>query len=167
MSWLNELNKITSRRAFLARSSTGLGAMALASLLNEKALGAQPRPVTKSAGTLDKLHYPAKAKRVIYLFMSGAPSQIDLFDPKPRLKELTNTELPASVRMGQRITGMTSGQKQLLCVGSPFEFRKHGKCGMELSNLLPNIAKLADDICLIRSMHTEPINHDPAVTFFA
>src|SRR6185436_11816300 len=117
-------------------------------------------------GILPELHHPAKAKRIIYLFQSGAPSHLDLFDHKPKLKELTNTELPASVRMGQRITGMTSGQKQLLCVGSPFAFKKHGNCGMEFSELLPNISKLADDVCLIRSMFTEPINHDPAVTFF-
>ena len=167
MNWIEDLNRLESRRAFLTRSSTGLGAMALASLLGGKALGDEPKPAPKPSGLPRALHHPAKAKRVIYLFMSGAPSQIDLFDYKPRLKELTNTELPASVRMGQRITGMTSGQKQLLCVGSPFEFKKHGRCGMEFSELLPNIGKIADDICLIRSMHTEPINHDPAVTYFA
>ncbi len=168
MNPFDDSNKLTSRRTFLARSSTGLGTMALASLLNGRLLGAEKkivgaRPV---GGILPQLHHPAKAKRIIYLFQSGAPSHIDLFDPKPRLKELTNTELPASVRGGQRITGMTSGQKQLLCVGSPFEFKKHGKCGMEFSELLPNMAKQADDLCLIRSMFTEPINHDPAVTFF-
>jgi len=103
---------------------------------------------------------------VIYLFMSGAPSHIDLFDNKPKLKALTGTELPKSVRGDQRITGMTSGQKQLLVVGSPFEFKKHGKCGAELSELLPHTAKVADDIAIIRSMHTDPINHDPAVTFW-
>src|SRR5947209_3408958 len=130
---MNDLSKLVSRRAFLARSSTGLGAVALASLLNGKLLGAEPKVATKSGGVLKGLHHPAKAKRVIYLFMSGALSHIDLFDYKPKLKELTNSELPSSIRMGQRITGMTSGQKQLLCVGSPFEFNKHGKCGMEFS----------------------------------
>ena len=168
MNLLDDLNKLHTRRAFLARSSTGLGAMALASLLNQKLFGAEPKAAAKSgAGILNGLHHPAKAKRGIYLFMSGAPSHMDLFDYKPKLKELTNTELPASVRMGQRITGMTSGQKQLLCVGSPFGFKKYGACGIELSELLPNIGNIADDICLIRSMYTEPINHDPAVTFFA
>src|SRR5438045_1796910 len=98
MRWIEDLNKLASRRAFLARSSTGLGAMALASLLDSKLFAAQPKSSLKAAGALNLLHQPAKAKRVIYLFMSGAPSQIDLFDPKPRLKELTNTELPASVR---------------------------------------------------------------------
>jgi hypothetical protein len=168
MNPFENFNKLASRRAFLARSSTGLGALALSSLLNGNLFGAEKKVVAAKAGggLLPQLHHPAKAKRIIYLFQSGAPSHIDLFDHKPKLKELTNTELPASVRMGQRITGMTSGQKQLLCVGSPFEFKKHGNCGMEFSELLPHTAKLADDLCLIRSMHTEPINHDPAVTFF-
>ena len=167
MNWIDDLNTLASRRAFLARSSTGLGALALGSLLNGKLFARPAQAAVKSAGVINPLHFAPKAKRVIYLFMSGAPSHMDLFDPKPKLKELTNTELPESVRRGQRITGMTSGQKQLLCVGSPFEFKRHGQCGMEISELLPNIGKIADDICLIRSMHTEPINHDPAVTFFA
>jgi len=154
-----------NRRTFLARSTTGLGALALASLLNDKLMAADAK--SSLHGALRSLDFAPKAKRVIYLFMSGAPSHIDLFDYKPRLKELTNTELPASVRMGQRITGMTSGQKQLLCVGSPFEFNKVGQCGMELSELLPHTSQIVDDIALIRSMYTEPINHDPAVTFFA
>src|SRR5881398_518383 len=168
MNFFDDLNKIASRRAFLARSTTGLGAVALASLLNEKLFGAAtPSAALQSNGALKGLHFAPKAKRVIYLFMSGAPSHIDLFDYKPKLKELTNTELPASIRMGQRITGMTSGQKQLLCVGSPFEFKTFGHCGMELSELLPHTAKVVDELALIRSMYTEPINHDPAVTFFA
>src|SRR2546426_2983345 len=160
-----EVAKMMNRRTFLARSTTGLGALALASLLNDKLMAADAK--SSLHGALRSLDFAPKAKRVIYLFMSGAPSHIDLFDYKPRLKELTNTELPTSIRMGQRITGMTSGQKQLLCVGSPFGFQKRGQCGMELSELLPNIGGIADDICLVRSMFTEPINHDPAVTFFA
>ncbi len=160
-----EFAKIMNRRTFLARSTTGLGALALASLLNDKLMAADAK--SSLHGALRSLDFAPKAKRVIYLFMSGAPSHIDLFDYKPRLKELTNTELPESVRMGQRITGMTSGQKQLLCVGSPFEFKKFGQCGMELSELLPHTSQIVDDIALIRSMYTEPINHDPAVTFFA
>jgi hypothetical protein len=167
MNWFEDWNTMASRRAFLARSSTGLGAIALSSLLNGNLFGAEKKIIAQPpGGFLKQLDHAAKAKRIIYLFQSGAPSHIDLFDHKPKLKELTNTELPASVRMGQRITGMTSGQKQLLCVGSPFAFQKHGHCGMEFSELLPNISKLADDVCLIRSMFTEPINHDPAVTFF-
>jgi hypothetical protein len=166
MNLFEDLNTLTSRRAFLARSSTGLGALALSSLLGGRLIGAEKASPTAGGGMVRELHHAPKAKRIIYLFQSGAPSHIDLFDNKPKLKELTNTELPASIRKGQRITGMTSGQKQLLCVGSPFEFKKHGRCGMEFSELLPNIARHADDICLIRSMHTEPINHDPAVTYF-
>src|SRR6266567_2123995 len=159
-----EFARIMNRRTFLARSTTGLGAIALDSLLNDKLMAADAK--SSLHGALRSLDFAPKAKRVIYLFMSGAPSHIDLFDYKPKLKELTNTELPASVRMGQRITGMTSGQKQLLCVGSPFAFRKYGRSGLELSELLPHIGGVADEICLIRSMFTEPINHDPAVTFF-
>ena len=165
MNLFDDLNKISSRRAFLARSTTGLGAVALASLLNENLFGASSSPALKSNGALKALHFAPKAKRVIYMFMSGAPSHIDLFDHKPKLKDLTNSELPASVRMGQRITGMTSGQKQLLVVGSPFEFKKHGKCQAEISELLPHTGSIVDDIAIIRSMFTEPINHDPAVTF--
>jgi len=165
LPFADETAKIINRRTFLAKSTTGLGALALASLFKENLFAADAK--TSLHGALKSLDFAPKAKRVIYLFMSGAPSHIDLFDYKPRLKELTNTELPASVRMGQRITGMTSGQKQLLCVGSPFEFSKFGQCGMELSELLPHTSKIVDEISLIRSMYTEPINHDPAVTFFA
>src|SRR5436305_6291673 len=165
---MNELNRIMTRRQFFGRSARGLGAVALASLLNEKLFantGAGGAPIHGTFGALPQLHFAPKAKRVIYLFQSGAPSHIDLFDPKPKLKELTGTELPKSVRGDQRITGMTSGQKQLLVVGSPFEFKRHGKCGAELSQLLPHIGGIADEITIIRSMHTDPTNHDPAVTF--
>jgi hypothetical protein len=157
-----EISRRLTRRAFLARNSTKLGALALASLLKPNLFAAAPRGL----GALPGLHFAPKAKRVIYMFMSGAPSHIDLFDYKPKLKDLTGTELPGSIRMGQRITGMTSGQKQLLCVGSPFSFSRHGNSGAELSELLPHTAQIADDITIIRSMFTEPINHDPAVTYF-
>src|SRR5258706_6760335 len=109
MNWIEDLNALASRRAFLARSSTGLGAMALASLLNGKLFAGQPRPAARNAGIIKTLHFAPRAKRVIYLFMSGAPSHMDLFDPKPKLKELTNTDVPSSVRMGQPIPGMTNG----------------------------------------------------------
>jgi hypothetical protein len=166
MFFQNDVSKILTRRAFLRRSTTGLGALALASLLDKNLFArSQSTPVFPSKGVVNPLHFAPTAKRVIYLFMSGAPSHIDLFDPKPKLKELTGTELPKSVRGDQRITGMTSGQKQLLVVGSPFEFKRHGKCGAELSELLPHIGGIADDITIIRSMYTDPINHDPAVTF--
>ena len=154
------------RRAFLRKSTTGLGMLALASLFNGELFGAEAPPPFKMPGALPGLNFPARAKRVIYLFMSGAPSHLDLFDPKPRLAEMTGKDLPESIRQGQRITGMTSGQKNLFCVGSPFKFSRHGRCGMDLSNLLPNTAKIVDECTWIRTMFTEPINHDPAVTFF-
>ena len=167
MNLIPDVERILSRRAFLTRSTTGLGAVALATLLN-------PDPAAQAAdakragipGVLDKLHVAPKAKRVIYLFQSGAPSHIDLFDPKPKLAELTGTELPPSVRRGQRITGMTAGQKQLLCVGSPFAFKRFGKNGVELSEVMSHTGGIIDHAALVRSVFTEPINHDPAVTFF-
>ena len=165
MIFQDDIQRTLSRRAFLTRSTTGLGALALSTLLNPQLLGAQPQDTSKSKGALKALHYPARAKRVIYMFQSGAPSHLDLFDSKPKLKEMTGEELPPSVRKGQRITGMTAGQAVLRCVGSPFEFTRYGKSGVELSSLLPNIGGIVDDITLIRSMFTEPINHDPAVTF--
>ena len=166
MLFQNEAEKILTRRTFLTRTTTSLGLFALGSLLNEEIFGKAPALQNGLPGSLKTLHLPAKAKRVIYLFQSGAPSHMDLFDHKPKLAELTGTELPKSIRGDQRITGMTSGQKQLLCVGSPFAFAKHGKCGTEISELLPHTAKVVDDIAIIKSMFTEPINHDPAVTFF-
>ena len=111
------------------------------------------------------LHHVAKAKRVIYLFQEGAPSQLELFDYKPQLEKLRGQELPDSVRMGQRITGMTSIQKSLPLVPSVFSFKQHGKSGAWVSSLLPHTAKMVDELCIIRSMYTEAINHDPAMTF--
>ncbi|MBI2948162.1 MAG: DUF1501 domain-containing protein [Verrucomicrobia bacterium] len=160
-----ELAQAMTRRHFFSRTSLGLGTLALGSLLNDRLSATAAQSGAKSFGTVNPLHFAPRAKRVIYLFMSGAPSHIDLYDYKPKLAQLTGTELPASVRGNQRITGMTSGQAQLLCVGSPFKFAKYGKGGVELSELLPNIAKVADEIAVVRSMFTEPINHDPAVTF--
>jgi hypothetical protein len=165
MNCITDLHPAVSRRAFLARSSTGIGSLALASLLANRTSAASSATPKGAGAVLPSGHLAPKAKRVIYLFMSGAPSHIDLFDHKPKLQELTNTELPPSIRMGQRITGMTSGQKQLLCVGSPFAFQRHGRSGMEFSELLPHTAGIADELCMIRSMFTEPINHDPAVTY--
>lgn len=163
MPFESDIQKILTRRAFLSRGTTGLGALALAGLLG-RVPGASA--AARNNGVLPGLHFAPKAKRVIYLFMSGAPSHMDLYDHKPGLVARTGTELPDSVRMGQRITGMTSGQKQLLVAASPFAFHKHGQSGNEVSELLPNIGRIADEITIIRSMHTDPINHDPAVTFF-
>ena len=164
MPFPDEFQRHLTRRTFLQKSTTGLGALALTSLLKPDLFGAaDPLAVP---GALKQLHWAPKAKRVIYLFQSGAPSHLDLFDPKPKLIEMTGKDLPDSVRQGQRITTMTSGQKNLFCVGSPFTFAKYGQCGMELSDLLPHTAKIADECTWLRAMHTDPINHDPAVTFF-
>jgi hypothetical protein len=164
----DDFHRLT-RRQFFRRTGAGIGSLALASLLNPVAQASSPNGIAglMMPGAMGQLHFAPKAKRVIYLFQSGAPSHLDLFDPKPNLAALTGTELPKSVRNGQRITGMTSGQAQLLVAGSPFKFSPQGKCGMELSELLPHTAQIADDIALIRGMNTDPINHDPAVTFIA
>jgi hypothetical protein len=133
----------------------GAGTAALASLLNQTALAQQ-------AGLP---HFKPKAKRIIYLFQSGAPSQLDLFDPKPQLEKYRGQNLPESVRMGQRLTGMTAFQSSWPTAPSLFKFAQHGESGATLSELLPHTAKLADSLCFIKSMHTEQINHDPAITF--
>ena len=153
-----------TRRHFLGRASRGLGSAALAALLGSKArmVAAPPSPLAGSRGTLNPLHHAPKAKRVIYLFQSGAPSQLDLFDNKPKLREMNGKPMPESLTKGQRIAQLMG--QPLNCVGSKFAFQKHGKSGLEISELLPHISSLADDIALIRSMHTEAINHDPGVT---
>jgi Protein of unknown function (DUF1501) len=131
-------------------------------LLNPQLLSA--RPATGVAGGFP--NFAPKAKRVIYLLQSGAPSQVDLLDHKPSLQKLHMTELPASIRSGQRLTGMTAGQKSFPVVKSPWRFRQHGDSGTWISDLLPNMSRVVDDICVVKSMHTEAINHDPAITFF-
>jgi hypothetical protein len=141
---------LQSRRAFLGR---GVGLAALASLLHGKAASGE--------GT----HFPATAKRVIYLFQSGAPSQLDLFDYKPKLRDLFGKDLPDSVRRGQRLTGMTATQETFPVAPSKYKFRQRGKSGAWVSDLLPRTAAVADDLCFIQSLHTEAINHDPAITF--
>jgi Protein of unknown function (DUF1501) len=162
----NELSRIQTRRQFFGRSTTGIGVAALASLLNENLFAAAGTDQSlKTEGALGSLHFAPRAKRIIYLFMSGGPSHIDLFDPKPTLDQRTGEELPTSVRMGQRITGMTSGQAKLLMVGSTSKFGQHGQSGAVISELMPHLASIADDVTFIRSLHTDPINHDPAVTY--
>ncbi len=152
-----------ARRQFLRRSAVGLGAAALGSLLNPLRLSGAARG--RAAGSNEaQPHFAARAKRVIWLTQAGAPSQIELFDPKPGLRERFDQDLPASVRGGQRLTGMTSGQARFPIAPSVFGFRQHGRSGMWLSDLLPHLSKCADDLCLVRSMHTEAINHDPAMT---
>jgi uncharacterized protein (DUF1501 family) len=137
-----------NRRTFLAHS-TAIGAAALTSL-----------------GRAQPTHFAAKAKRVIYLFQSGAPSQMDLFDPKPGMEQQRGKDLPESIRKGQRLTTMTSGQKAFPIAPSIFKGAQHGRSGMYFSELMPHMASLADEFCMVRSMHTEAINHDPAITFF-
>jgi len=148
---------LLDRRSFLARSTLGLGALALGQLLGGTALGATGRPAGPD--------FKPRAKRVIYLFQAGGPSQLELFDYKPHLLAQFNANLPDSVRMGQRITGMTSGQARLPVAPSQFGFSRCGHSGMELGDLLPFTQKIADEICLVRSLHTDAINHDPAITF--
>jgi len=165
MSPFHENQLFLTRRHFFGRMATGIGVAALGSLLNPGLLSALANE-TKRYGALTGVpHFTPKAKRVIYLFMAGGPSQIDLFDHKPALEKLHNTELPDSVRMGQRLTGMTSGQKNFPCVKPLFKFAQHGKAGTWFSELIPNIASIADDIAVIKTVNTEAINHDPAITY--
>ncbi len=153
---LNGLN----RRQFLSRFGLGLGGIALGSLINPK-----PTRASDSPARIRVPHFPAKAKRVIFLFMAGGPSQLETYDYKPLLNERNGEQLPDSVRMGQRLTGMSGNQASLPLAGSIFRFQQHGKSGAWVSELLPHMAKTVDDICIVRSMYTEAINHDPAVTF--
>jgi len=155
---LYERRQWLTRRQFLGRASMGVGVAALASLLQPQAR------CEAAAGDGPVSHFAPRAKRVIFLQQSGAPSQIDLFDYKPGLKDWHGRETPDSVRMGQRLTTMTSDQESLPITASPFKFARHGECGAELSELLPSTARVADELCIVRSMHTEAINHDPAMT---
>ncbi len=155
-----------NRRHFLSRMSLGLGSVALGSLLgcaSDIAEEATPNPLR---GILDPSHFAPKAKRVIYLFQSGGPSQMDLYDYKPLLAKMHGEELPDSVRNGQRLTGMTAGQESFPLAASLYDFKQYGQSGAWISDLMPHTAKIADELCFIKSMHTEAINHDPAITFF-
>ncbi len=159
----DDLHDQLSRRTFLGKTSAGLGAIALASLLNPAGALASGNDGTKPLG---KPHFRPKAKRIIYLFQSGAPSQLETFDYKPKLETMWGQDLPESVRNGQRLTGMSAGQSKFPLAASTYKFAQHGKSRMWVSELLPHTAGVVDDLCFIRSMHTEAINHDPAVTFF-
>ena len=162
-----DLTLSMTRRHFFRRSTAGvaLGIPALAALLAKDGFAATNGFDPKTGGLLGFPNFPAKAKRVIYLHQSGAPSQIDLFDHKPNLAKWKGTDLPESIRMGQRITGMTYGQSTLPVAPSIFNFRPAGESGVTLSELLPHTAKIVDDIALIRTVYTDAINHDPAITF--
>ncbi|PWT98678.1 MAG: sulfatase [Bacteroidetes bacterium] len=151
-----------NRRHFLSKMSLGIGSLALGSLLIPEIFRGNDED-SLPAGIP---HFAPKAKRVIYLFQSGAPSQLDLFDYKPMLNKMQGQNLPESVRMGQRLTGMTSGQKTFPLAGSIFKFQQYGECRAWVSELMPYTSKIVDDLCFVKSMYTEAINHDPAVTFF-
>ncbi len=157
-----EFAQLETRRHFLKSGTVNLGAAALASLLGPLATGKEPHSADGLAGIRT---IAPKAKRVIYLFQSGGPSHADLFDPKPNLKNRFGENLPDSVRMGQRLTGFTNKQKTLPVVPSKFAFKQHGAGGLWLSELLPHIGGVADEICMMNSVHTEAINHDPARMF--
>jgi len=161
MSECHRYTRIQSRRDFLTQTSLGFGSLGLASLLNPKPSFGSETTTFESALP----HFAPKAKRIIYLFQNGAPSQLELFDHKPLLKEMVGQELPESVRKGQRLTGMTAGQTSFPLAPSIFSFARHGQSGAWVSELMPHTAKLVDELCFIKTMYTEAINHDPASTF--
>jgi len=155
---LRDHRALLTRRQLFGRTATGIGTAALASLLGESAFAGD-------RGLLGGPHFAPRAKRVIWLFLSGAPSQMDLWDPKPGLRERYDEDIPDSIVNGQRFTTMTSGQARFPVAPSIYDFAPHGESGTEVSELLPHTARIVDDLCVVRSMYTEAINHDPAITF--
>ena len=165
MNPAHEYHQLQNRRQFFQGAGLKMGGIALAQLLGQRAV-AKAAPATQMHPAMPGLpHFAPKAKNLIYLHMNGAPSQIDLFDHKPRLTNYFDQELPASVRNNQRITTMTSGQKRFPVAPSKFKFKRCGESGIEMSELVPHMHSIADDIAMIRSVHTDAINHDPACTF--
>ena len=162
----SHINFGMSRREFFGRFAYGLGGAALFGLLGRDSLAAATSIQNPFNGILAAPHFPAKARRIIYLFMAGGPSQLDLFDYKPLLNQRNGQDLPESVRMGQRLTGMTGFQATLPMAGSIFKFAQHGQAGVWVSELMPWTAKMVDELCFVKSAYTEAINHDPAITFF-
>lgn len=167
MKLLSDLARRQSRRAFLGKAGVAAGRIALASLLFPEILRSAPAPKRERAHpALEGIpHFTPKARNLIYLFMNGAPSQIDLWDYKPKLADLYDSDLPDSIRQGQRLTTMTSGQKRFPIAPSIYQFAPHGQCGTLVSELLPHTAQVVDDLAVIKTVHTEAINHDPAATF--
>lgn len=171
---LDQLQKQLDRRRFLTRTAMGLGSIALGSLMGNTLLGksiskiaAEEAPVSLEQEILQAIpHLVPKAKRVVYLFMSGGPSQFETFDYKPKLLDMFGQPLPDSVRQGQRLTGMSAGQAILPVVPSLYKFNQYGKSNTWVSELLPHTAQVVDELCIIKSMYSEAINHDPAITFF-
>ncbi|HMB27629.1 MAG TPA: DUF1501 domain-containing protein, partial [Blastocatellia bacterium] len=168
MNLKREFDMHLTRRQLFGLGAKGVGLAALASLFKldgfsfiENEASRDP----KTGGLVGLPHYAPKVKRVIFLHQSGGPSQIETFDYKPALDKLHGSELPDSIRRGQRITGMTSGQSAFPCVKSLFKFKQHGQSGTWVSELLPHAAKIVDEIAVIKTMYTDAINHDPAITF--
>jgi hypothetical protein len=161
----HEIGLALTRRHFFGLTSTGIGAAALASLLAPEAFASTAGKLYAPGALPGLPHFPPKAKRVIFLHQSGGPSQIDLFDYKPKLGKMQGTELPATVRNGQRITGMTSGQSSLPVASSVFQFKQYGQAGTWFSELLPHLGGVADRIAVVKTVNTDAINHDPAITF--
>lgn len=157
-----EHNLNMNRRRFLSRLSLGIGSAALGSLMIPNMFGSKEEEALMTGLP----HFAPKAKRIIYLFQNGAPSQLDLFDYKPKLEEMFGQDLPASIRMGQRLTGMTANQTKFPLAASAFKFNQYGQSRAWISELMPHTASVVDDLCIIKSMYTEAINHDPALTFF-
>src|SRR3954447_8837180 len=151
--------RVTSRRDLLAKAGYGLGAAALSTLLGKAASAAEP------AAARPFPHFAPRAKRVIFLFQAGGPSHLDLLDYKPEMKGRFDQDIPPSIFGGQRVTGMVAQQDRFPVVPTMYGFRQYGECGVWLSELLPYTGKIADEICVLRGMHTEAINHDPAITF--
>ncbi|HEX4147905.1 MAG TPA: DUF1501 domain-containing protein [Pirellulales bacterium] len=164
MDPIREYVRNETRRQFFSRGANAVGWAALASLAGQRNL-AWGAPAAQPAGIGPLTHFAPKAKRVIYLHMVGGPSQLDLYDYKPKMNDWYDKDLPDSIRQGQRLTGMTSGQARFPVAPSKYKFQQHGQSGMWVSELLPWTAKMADDMCFIRSMHTEAINHEPAITY--
>ena len=161
----NKKNKNYSRRDFLTRTSLGLGALSLGGLISPVDAYGNSNFLKLLEGEKQRLpHFIPKAKRVIYLFQSGAPSQLDLFDYKPKLNKMFGEEVPKSVLGDQRLTGMSSGQNTFPIAGTLFNFKQHGESGAWMSDLMPYTSKIVDELCFIKSMYTEAINHDPAIT---
>ena len=154
-----------TRRHFLTRAGLGIGSIALGSML-APGLFRRGRSEEPDLQSLGLPHFAPKAKRVIYLFQNGAPSQLESFDYKPTLNRMHGQELPATIRMGQRLTGMTADQERFPLVGSAFGFKQHGQSGAWVSDMFPHTASIVDELCIVKTIHTDAINHDPALTFF-
>ena len=166
MNPYDEAVQVETRRQFFGHAARGLGVAALATMLGKRVFAEEAMQAPASGGLPGLPHFAPKAKRAIYLHMVGAPPQMDLLDYKPGLKDWYDKDLPDSIRQGQRLTTMTAGQTRFPIAPSVFKFAQHGQSGAWISELLPYTAKMVDDIAILRTLHTEAINHEPAITFF-